>query len=160
MASLEIVSTNIQVYKPVYDEETGLYKDECPYKKYSRCQNLIYTCPCISGCSLNRRQQFLQHFNTKAHTNWRENLGKDENIKLIKELRIADGKKENLLRIANTKIKLQARRLQIELTKNNSLKESIKNKDTYIKDLENNIKLLEETSGLCVEESECEIIGN
>ena len=37
MSSYEIVCTNVKIYKPVYDEETGLYS-ECPYKNI-----LIYT---------------------------------------------------------------------------------------------------------------------
>lgn len=162
MASLEIVSTNIQVYKPVYDAETGLYNDECPYKKYSRGQHITFTCPCISGRTLNNRQQFLQHFNTKTHTCWRENLGKDENMKLIKNLRIINGKIENKLRLANNKIKLQARQLITEITKFEIIKKdyknykittelSIKHKNEHINDLEENIKLLEQHTGLSIE---------
>ena len=125
MASLELVSTDIKVYKPVYDEDTGLYNDECPYKKYSRDQYITYTCPCISGRTLNNRQQFLQHFNSKTHTCWRENLGKDENIKVIKDLRILNGKNENKLRLAINKIKLQARQLTREINKIEMIKKDL-----------------------------------
>ena len=164
MTSLEIVSTDIQIYKPIYDTDTGLYIDECPYKKYSRGQYITYTCPCISGRTLNNRQQFLQHFNSKTHTSWRENLGKDENIKTIKELRILNGKNENQLRLANNKIKLQARQLIREINKIEMIKKdyknykittdlSIKHKNEYINDLEENIKILEEHTGLSIEEN-------
>lgn len=162
MASLEIVSTNIQIYNPIYDEDTGIYNDECPYKKYSRGQHITYTCPCISGRTLNNRQQFLQHFNSKTHTCWRENLGKDENIKVIKDLRILNGKNENKLRLAMNKIKLQARQLTREINKIEMIKKdynnyklttelSIKHKNEFINDLEENIKILEEHTGLSIE---------
>tara|TARA_B100000902_G_C26891848_1_gene707787 strand:+ start:150 stop:707 length:558 start_codon:yes stop_codon:yes gene_type:complete len=161
MSSNEIVCTNIKVYKPIYNEVNGNYYDECPYVKYRRGPNTIYTCPCISGCSLNNRQQFTQHFNTKAHSNWINNLGKDENIKLIKELRIKNGLNENKLRIADNKIKLQARQLNRELNKIEMIKKdynnykittelSIKHKNEYIIDLEENIKILEEHTGLSI----------
>tara|TARA_R110001592_G_scaffold113469_4_gene312588 strand:+ start:1255 stop:1818 length:564 start_codon:yes stop_codon:yes gene_type:complete len=162
MTSMEIVSTNIQIYKPIYDEDTGLYNDNCPYKKYSRGQHITYTCPCISGRTLNSRQQFLQHFNSKTHTCWRENLGKDENIKVIKELRILNGKNENNLRLANNKIKLQSRQLSREINKIEMIKKnyndyksttelSIKHTNKYIIDLEENIKILEKHTGLYIE---------
>ena len=79
MANKQIVRKDFEEYVPKFNEDTGEYYDVCPYEKFSRCQKITYRCPCISGRSLNTRQQFLQHFDTKTHTTWRNNLGKDEN---------------------------------------------------------------------------------
>ena len=151
----QLVRTEIEEYAPLFDEETGEYTDVCPYEKYSRGQNKVYSCPCICGRTLNNRQQFLQHFKTKAHANWLKNMGKDGNVKLIKELRIENGKKDN-------KIRLQARHMK-RLLKNIEMLEKelsvtkkanseiLKYKNDVITDLQDNIKLLEEATGHSIE---------
>ena len=151
----EIVRTDFEEYAPTFDEVTGGYIDVCPYEKYSRGQNKVYTCPCISGRTLNNRQQFLQHFKTKAHTNRLKNMGNDGSIKLIKELRVLNGKNEN-------KVRLQARHLkrlsvQIDMLEKELLvtkkanDDIIKYKNDIIYELNDNIKMLEETTGNRVE---------
>ena len=97
MANNQIVRQDIEEYVPKFNEETGEYYDVCPYEKFSRCQKITYKCPCISGRSLNTRQQFLQHFDTKTHTTWRNNLGKDENKQIIKNLQIENAKKDRII---------------------------------------------------------------
>ena len=155
MQNQELVRTEIEEYAPKFDEVTGEYTDECPYEKYSRGQNKVYTCSCISGRTLNNRQQFLQHFKTKAHTNWLKNMRKDGSIKLIKELRVLNGKNEN-------KIRLQARHmrrlvanidmLEKELLVTKKANDDIlKYKNDVIYELQDNIKLLEEATGNSVE---------
>lgn len=147
----EIVRTEVEEYAPIFNEDTGEYIDSCPYEKYTRGQNSVYTCRCISGRTMNNRQQFIQHFKTKAHTNWLKNLGKDENIKLIKELRVDNGIKTN-------KINLQARHLKRAISHSKMLENEIEvmkkshsdimdSKNKLIADLEENIRLLEESTG-------------
>tara|TARA_B110000967_G_C18617109_1_gene426909 strand:+ start:38 stop:448 length:411 start_codon:yes stop_codon:yes gene_type:complete len=104
---------------------------------------------------MNNRQQFMQHFKTKAHTNLMKNLGKDENIKLIKELRIENGKKDNMIRLQVRHLKRALRNsemLQNEIAENKKSHESVLNyKNELISELEENIKMLEETSGRNIE---------
>jgi hypothetical protein len=138
----QLVITEIEEYVPVFKEDTGEYTDACPYEKYTRGQHSVYTCRCISGRTLNNRQQFIQHFKTKAHGNWMKNLGKDENIKLIKELRIESAKKENMLRIQVRTLKCQLQRINIlenEIMENKKASNNIINyKNNIINELQVN----------------------
>ena len=161
--SNQLVRTEIEEYVPHFNEETGKYLDKCPYEKYTRGQLSVYTCRCISGRTLNNRQQFLQHFKTKAHKSWLNNLEKDdENIKLIKLLRIENGKKENINRLQARHLKRYIRRvkmLEYEIAESKRANDSIINHknniinelEDNIKELEDNITLLEETSGCSIE---------
>jgi hypothetical protein len=145
----------VEDYEPYFDEETGEYLDKCPYEKYTRGQQAVYTCRCISGRTMNNRQQFVQHFKTKAHTNWLKHLGKDENIKLIKELRIELGKKDNMFRLQARHLKRSLRNsemLEKEIGENKKSNESIlRYKNELIAELQENIKLLEKTTGCNIE---------
>ena len=151
----QLVITEIEEYVPVFNEDTGEYTDACPYEKYTRGQQSVYTCRCISGRTLNNRQQFIQHFKTKAHGNWMKNLGKDENIKLIKELRIESAKKDNKLRMQARHLKRQQQRIEIlenELVENKKASDNImKFNNNVINELQENIQLLEETTGASIE---------
>lgn len=179
MTNREIVRQDFEEYIPKFNENTGEYYDVCPYEKFSRCQKITYKCPCISGRSLNTRQQFLQHFNTKTHITWRNNLGKDDNKKVIKDLQIENGKKDLLLQQKNNKIdsfqkmidklnkdinykqntlKLQSREIKKLINKQKNLRKEIsfyvnnlKIKNDLIIELEENVKLLEEASNLSIE---------
>ena len=151
----QLVKTEVEEQEPYFDEETGEYLDKCPYEKYMRGQQTVYTCRCISGRTMNNRQQFVQHFKTKAHTNWLKHLGKDENIKLIKELRIEIGKKDNMIRLQGRHLKRSLRNsemLEKEIAENKKSNESILTyKNELIAELQENIKLLEETSGCSIQ---------
>ena len=179
MANNQIVRQDFEEYVPKFNEDTGEYYDVCPYEKFSRCQKITYRCPCISGRSLNTRQQFLQHFDTKTHTTWRNNLGKDENKQIIKNLQIDNAKKDiiiqqkinqnNDLEKENAKLSkkiiynqnslnLQARQLKKFIEQQRNLRKEIstyasnlKIKNDLIIELEENIKLLEEASNLSVD---------
>tara|TARA_B110000008_G_scaffold265083_1_gene289905 strand:+ start:112 stop:501 length:390 start_codon:yes stop_codon:yes gene_type:complete len=97
----------------------------------------------------------MQHFKTNAHTNWLKNLGKDENIKLIKELRIENGKKDNMIRLQGRHLKRALRNtemLQNEIAENKKSHESVLSyKNELIVELNENIKMLEESSGCSIE---------
>jgi len=151
----QLVRTEFEEYEPYFDEETGEYLDKCPYAKYTRGQHSVYTCRCISGRTMNNRQQFIQHFKTNAHTNWLKNLGKDENIKLIKELRIENGKKDNMIRLQGRHLKRALRNsemLENEIVENKKSHESVLSyKNELIAELQENIKMLEESSGCSIE---------
>ena len=151
----QLVRTDFEEYEPYFNEETGEYSDKCPYEKYTRGQQTVYTCRCISGRTMNNRQQFMQHFKTNAHTNWLKNLGKDENIKLIKELRIENGKKDNMIRLQGRHLKRALRNtemLQNEIAENKKSHESVLSyKNELIVELNENIKMLEESSGCSIE---------
>jgi|TARA_B110000285_G_C14906750_1_gene505916 hypothetical protein len=151
----QLVRTEIEEYAPVFNEDTGEYTDACPYEKYTRGQQSVYTCRCISGRTLNNRQQFIQHFKTKAHGNWMKHLGKDENIKLIKELRIENAKKDNKLRMQARHLKRQQQRIALlenEVTESKKASDNIiKYKNDVITELQENVQLLEETTGASIE---------
>ena len=151
----QLVRTDFEEYEPYFNEETGEYSDKCPYEKYTRGQQTVYTCRCISGRTMNNRQQFMQHFKTKAHANWMKNLGKDENIKLIKELRIENCKKDNLIRIQGRHLKRALRNsemLENVIVENKKLHETVLSyKHEVIVELQDNIKMLEESSGCSIE---------
>lgn len=147
----QLVRTEIEDYAPAFNEETGEYSDACPYEKYTRGQQSVYTCRCISGRTLNNRQQFIQHFKTKAHSNWLKNLGKDENLKLIKELRVDNGKKDNKIRLQARHMKRLHRHtemLENEISVNKKANDNIiKYKNDIIHELQENIKMIEDTTG-------------
>jgi len=111
----------------------------------------VYTCRRISGRTLNNRQQFIQHFKTKAHSNWLKNLGKDENLKLIKELRVDNGKKDNKIRLQARHMKRLHRHtemLENEISVNKKANDNIiKYKNDIIHELQENIKMIEDTTG-------------
>lgn len=179
MASNKIVRQDFEEYVPNFNEDNGEYYDVCPYEKFSRCQKITYRCPCISGRSLNTRQQFLQHFDTKTHTTWRNNLGKDENKQIIKNLQIENAKKDRIIQqqlneINNLQkenanldkkiiynqnsLNLQARQLKKCIEQQRNLRKEIstyaynlKIKNDLIIDLEENIKLLEKASNLSID---------
>tara|TARA_B110000483_G_scaffold230725_1_gene296255 strand:- start:9230 stop:9748 length:519 start_codon:yes stop_codon:yes gene_type:complete len=157
MASLQLVETTIKQYKPLFDEKTGLYTDVCPYIKYDRNKSKItyYSCPCKSGTIIQHRPQFLQHIKSKVHKNWKENIGNDENVQIIKDLRIKNGKLENQLLRNGTRIKLIGKQLQTEIKNNETIMNefnkykltyecSINIKEQYIQELRNTINELQE----------------
>jgi uncharacterized protein YigA (DUF484 family) len=100
---------------------------------------------------LNNRQQFIQHFKTKAHSNWLKNLGKDENLKLIKELRVDNGKKDSKIRLQARHMKRLVRHtemLENEISVNKKANDNIiQFKNDIIHELQENIKMIEDTTG-------------
>ena len=172
MSNTQIIRQDFEEYQPKYNEVTGEYFDHCPYEKFSRTKKITYSCPCISGRSINTRQQFLQHFNTKTHNIWRNNIGKDENKKIIKDLHIENAKKDNIIQKQNNKVnslekdisykqnslKLQARQLKKIIQQQKITRKEIslyisklKLKNDLIIDLEENVKMLEEASNLSID---------
>ena len=172
MSNAQIIRQDFEEYVPKFNEDTGEYFDYCPYEKFSRSQKITYSCPCISGRTINTRQQFLQHFNTKTHNIWRNNMGKDENKKIIKDLHIENAKKDNIIQKQNNKVnksekdiiykqntlRLQARQLKKIFQEQKNMRKEIslyisnlKLKHDLIIELEENVKMLEEASNLSID---------
>tara|TARA_B110000261_G_scaffold49797_1_gene58896 strand:+ start:172 stop:525 length:354 start_codon:yes stop_codon:yes gene_type:complete len=84
-----------------------------------------------------------------------KHLGKDENIKLIKELRIENAKKDNKLRMQARHLKRQQQRIALlenEVTESKKASDNIiKYKNDVITELQENVQLLEETTGASIE---------
>lgn len=151
----QIVSTFIEEYKPEFDEETGEYYDECPYEKYKRSKK-SYSCPCVSGKIINTRAQFIAHFKIKSHKNWLKNIGKkNDDNKIIKELRINNEKKEKQIRSQIRNLNLLSKHvtmLEDEIVVNKNAYENVlKRKNDMIAELKDNIELLEKITGHTVE---------
>jgi len=84
-----------------------------------------------------------------------KHLGKDENIKLIKELRVESAKKDNKLRMQARHLKRQQQRIALlenEVTESKKASDNIiKYKNNIITGLQENVQLLEETTGASIE---------
>jgi len=111
MSSTIIVSTIHNIYKPLFDTETGTYKDVTPYLPYQRNRQ-YYECRCCAGKGFANNQEFKQHCKSKTHKEFVENYSKyykevDEAMDEIKSLRIKADKSERArlssLRILNEK---------------------------------------------------------
>ena len=92
MSSNMLVATHNVIYKPGFDENSGLYIDMTPYQRYSRnCQ--VYECRCRAGASFRGNAEFKQHIKSKTHQDFIGNYAKyfkevDEAQDRIKELRV------------------------------------------------------------------------
>lgn len=87
-----LVATHNVIYKPGFDENSGLYIDMTPYQRYSRnCQ--VYECRCRAGASFRGNAEYKQHIKSKTHQDFIGNYAKyfkevDEAQDRIKELRV------------------------------------------------------------------------
>ena len=86
---MELVSTEIKIYKPEFDTEKDIYYDKSPFKKHER--GIPHKCHCKTGKLFNNLTQYKQHIKTKTHQNYIQNY-KNHNQELdsanerIKEL--------------------------------------------------------------------------
>jgi hypothetical protein len=65
----ELVEVTKRNYEPSFNEETGEYFDECPYRPYSRNQ-CRYECNCKAGTGFTGRQAYNVHIKNKTHQAW------------------------------------------------------------------------------------------
>lgn len=70
--SLELVTTQRNIYKPYFNENTGKYQDICPYKqKQYICDT--YICRCKALAHFSTRGGFNQHIKSKCHQDFINN---------------------------------------------------------------------------------------
>ena len=111
-SKMSLVNNTIQLYEPQFDIETSKWKDEAPYKPYSR-NKVMYRCPCNYKFCSNIKQSWDAHFKTQTHRLWLEHYGGDkivlkEKDKEIKQLRIRIGEMEK------TKIDMAKKNLELQ----------------------------------------------
>ena len=88
----QLTCINFQIYKPIFDERTGIFVDSCPYKLYER-DRITYECRCKAGSSFTSRGEFNQHIRSMVHKDFIKYYDKyykevDEAAKTINELKI------------------------------------------------------------------------
>ena len=63
---MEVMTLNHELYVPEFDPETNQYRDENPFRKHSR-KNQVIECLCKVGTMITTYSQFLTHRQTKTH---------------------------------------------------------------------------------------------
>ena len=96
---MELVSTEIKIYKPEFDPNTGKFYDKSPFKKHER-RGIPHKCHCKTGKLFNNLTQYKQHIKTKTHQNYIQNY-KNHNQELDslkEEIKELTAKNEFLIR--------------------------------------------------------------
>ena len=115
---MALTMTDISMYIPTFDENTGKYIDVCPYKFHER-QRKHYTCRCNVSTIITSRQQFLSHVKSKTH----QELLKNHEM-YYKELDDATNENKQY-RVENELLK---RKLEQREKSNNQVNKSLKEK--------------------------------
>ena len=145
----QIVTTESSIYIPAFNEETGEYVDECPYRPYQR-NTQIFECRCKANTRFSNNFSYKQHIKTKTHREWIENYSKyfkevDEAGQKIKELTV----KSELLERKNLRVNNICQNL---ISENKSLKETNKKlKGKYDNYKKKNMKVLKQKADLIEE---------
>ena len=95
---MELVSTEIKIYKPEFNPDTGKFYDTPPFNKHER--GIPHKCHCKTGRLFNNLTQYKQHIKTKTHQNYIQNY-KNHNQELDslkEEIKELTAKNEFLIR--------------------------------------------------------------
>jgi len=117
----QLTCINFQIYKPTFDESTGIFVDSCPYKLYER-DRITYECRCKAGSSFTSRSEFNQHIRSMVHKDFIKYYDKyykevDEAAKTINELKIKNELfKRNVDKLQDTVDSLNAYIKQLKQT--------------------------------------------
>ena len=92
---MALVTLDHSLYVPEFDPETNQYRDENPFRKHSR-RNQVIECRCKLGTHFTTYSKFADHLKTKTHRNFigsYETYYKDadEFKKEIKGLKVENG---------------------------------------------------------------------
>lgn len=61
-----VKSEEVLVYEPTFDENTGIYTDDCPYKRHERNRS-TYKCGCDHSFRFFTTAQFKSHIKSNKH---------------------------------------------------------------------------------------------
>ena len=121
-------------YEPVFDETTGLYKDNLPWPRYFRGPKDQYICLC-NQFEFGSNTKFNQHIKSKCHQKWLTQYGKQEEEvnKEKKEVKIDLEKKKRLINSQAREIEKQKIELDKIKKENDRLKLQIHHLEEYLK---------------------------
>jgi hypothetical protein len=106
---MSLVVTELNVYEPTYDSNTGTYVDKSPFKHRSR-NNQPFECRCkLDGKSFTTNSQFQNHCNLKSHQHFITHYDRyfrdsDKAKREIRDLKVVVGKQDTKLRIYSHKL--------------------------------------------------------
>ena len=131
---MALIAHTLKEYEPVFDENTGSYKDEQPWPIYFRGPKDQYICRC-NGFEFGSNTKFNQHKKTNCHKKWLEQYGKQEEEanKEKKEVKIDLEKKKRLINSQAREIERQKKELDKINKENDRLKLQIHHIEEYLK---------------------------
>lgn len=122
---MALVITEIELYEPHFDENTGKYIDKCPYKPYQR-NRIQYECKCDLSKCIKDKQSFNSHIKCKSHQSFLENYEKyfkdvDEYKTLLKNSKIDFDRLKKKYRSKKISLKNEIISLKNEIEKKNKI---------------------------------------
>ena len=127
---MSLVVTDINVYEPTYDSETGTYIDKSPFKHRSR-NNPPFECRCkLDGKSFTTNSQFQIHCHSKSHQHFIRHYERyfkdsDKAKREIRDLKVVVGKQDKTLRIYSHKLSVAQQLLSHEQKESQKLRAAL-----------------------------------
>ena len=141
---MSLLRVETEIYKPVFNEESGGFMDVCPYKPHER-NRIHYQCRCKAGTNITSRGEFNQHIKSQTHRTFIDNYAE-----YYKEVDESEEKNRKLL-AENELLK----RKVVVLEKVKKDKDNLINKVSY---MEENIQCMKVRHKKKIQELESKIV--